>query len=116
MRIAIVDLGTNTFNLLIADIFQDNTYKALYKHKIASRLGEGGINLGVIQPVPFRRGIDALKVHHEAILRHHAEQTFAIATSAIRSASNGEEFVLEAKKETDINIQVISGNREAELI
>jgi exopolyphosphatase/guanosine-5'-triphosphate,3'-diphosphate pyrophosphatase len=116
MRIAIVDLGTNTFNLLIAELFPDTTYKTLYKNKIPSRLGEGGINLGIIQPVPFQRGIDALKAHHEAILKYKAEETHAFATSAIRSASNGEEFVKEAKKETDISIQVISGNREAELI
>jgi exopolyphosphatase/guanosine-5'-triphosphate,3'-diphosphate pyrophosphatase len=116
MRIAIIDLGTNTFNLLIAEVFPDNTYKTLYKNKIASKLGEGGINQGIILPVPFQRGIDALKDHQETIRQYKTDQVYAFATSAIRSASNGLEFVHEAKKETGIDINIITGNREAELI
>jgi exopolyphosphatase/guanosine-5'-triphosphate,3'-diphosphate pyrophosphatase len=116
MRIAVIDLGTNTFNLLVAEVFPDNTYKTLYKKKFASKLGEGGINKGLIQPIPFSRGIEALKAHQETILSYQVDKTYAIATSAIRSASNGPQFVQKAKEETGIDITVISGDREAELI
>jgi exopolyphosphatase/guanosine-5'-triphosphate,3'-diphosphate pyrophosphatase len=116
MRIAVIDLGTNTFNLLIAEIYPDNTYKSLYKNKIASRLGEGGITKGIIQPEAFRRGLEALKTHHEAILKYEAGEIYAFATSAIRGASNGDEFVRQALEQTGITIQTISGEREAELI
>lgn len=116
MRIAIIDLGTNTFNLLIAEIDVSGTYKFLYKNKIPSKLGEGGINQGIIRPVPFQRGIDALRTYQDVILRHEVEKVYAFATSAIRSAENGRAFVDEAKKETGISIDIISGDREAELI
>jgi exopolyphosphatase/guanosine-5'-triphosphate,3'-diphosphate pyrophosphatase len=116
MRIAVIDLGTNTFNLLIAEIYQDNTYKSLYKNKIASRLGEGGINKGIIQAQAFLRGLEALQIHHETILKYQATAVYAFATSAIRGASNGEEFVRQALEQTGITIQTISGEREAELI
>jgi len=116
MRIAIIDLGTNTFNLLIAELAGDGTYKTLYKNKIASKLGEGGINLGIILPVPFQRGLHALKAHKEVIEEYKAEKIYAFATSAIRSAVNGDEFILIAGRETGIRIDVITGDREADLI
>jgi len=116
MRIAIIDLGTNTFNLLVAELQEDTTFKTLYKNKIASKLGEGGINIGVILPIPFQRGLDALKSHLKVINEYKAEKIFAYATSAIRSASNGEEFIRMAAQETGIHVEIISGDREAELI
>ena len=115
-RIAIVDLGTNTFNLLIVEIHSDKTYNHLFQTKISVKLAEGGINKGFIAPVPFQRGIDALKEHKQSIEKYNVDKVFAFATSAIRGASNGKEFVIKAKQEIDIDIQVISGDREAELI
>jgi exopolyphosphatase/guanosine-5'-triphosphate,3'-diphosphate pyrophosphatase len=116
MRIAIIDLGTNTFNLLIAELHTRGTYEILYKNKIASKLGEGGINLGVILPIPFQRGLDAMREHQKAIAEYGAEKVYALATSAIRSAANGEEFIRRAEEETGIKIEIISGDREAELV
>ncbi len=115
-RIAIIDLGTNTFNLLIAELSPEHTYKILYKNKVVSKLGEGGINIGLILPVPFQRGIDALKTLQSFIRLYEVETTYAYATSAIRSAQNADEFIITAEKETGIRIEVISGDREAELI
>ena len=116
MRIAIIDLGTNTFNLLVAELQDDTTFKTLYKNKIPSKLGEGGINIGIILPIPFQRGLDALKTYQKVIGEYKAEKVFAYATSAIRSASNGDEFAEKAFQETGIQIEIISGDREAELI
>ena len=116
MRVAIIDLGTNTFNLLIAEVFPDNTYDTLYKNKIPSRLGEGGINKGLIQPAAFKRGLEALEEHHQVILRYEVDEILAFATCAIRSASNGREFVKQAREVTGIDIEIITGDREAELI
>jgi len=116
MRVAILDLGTNTFNIFVAEIFPNQTYKKVYKSKISVKLGEGGINNNFIESIPFERGINALKKHKKTILKYKAERVIAFATSAIRSASNGSEFVTEVKKNTGIEIEVISGEREAELI
>lgn len=111
MKTAIIDLGTNTFNLLIVE---GNT--TLVKTKIAVKLGEGGITKGYIAEAPFQRGLDALKTHLQTIKEYQAERTLAFATSAIRSANNGDDFVAQVKTELGLNIEVIDGDKEAELI
>lgn len=116
MKIAILDLGTNTFNIFIAEVFPDKTFRKLYKSKIPVKLGEGGINKNYIEEIPFQRGIRALKTHKKTIKEFSVDKVFAYATSAVRSASNGKEFVLAVKEKTGIDVQIISGEKEAELI
>lgn len=116
MRIAVIDLGTNTFNLLIADILPNRTFKKIYNKKIASKLGRGGINSKTIVPEAFQRGIDALTSQKETIDSHNCDKTFAIATSAIRNAENGKDFVRTVREQIGIDIETIPGEREAELI
>jgi exopolyphosphatase/guanosine-5'-triphosphate,3'-diphosphate pyrophosphatase len=116
MKIAIIDLGTNTFNIFIAEIFPDKTFSKIYKSKIAVKLGEGGINQNFIEEKPFKRGIKALHKHKKTIEKYGVEKIVAFATSAIRSAKNGNHFIHVAKETTGIDVQIISGDREAELI
>ena len=116
MRIAIIDLGTNTFNLFIAETHPGGTYKKLFKSKIPVKLGEGGIGNNHIEKKPFKRGIKALARHKATIEEYKTEKIIAFATSAIRSSGNGKDFIRQAKAETGIDITVISGEREAELI
>jgi exopolyphosphatase/guanosine-5'-triphosphate,3'-diphosphate pyrophosphatase len=115
-RIAVIDLGTNTFNLLIVEVNTDKTYQLVFQTKISVKLGEGGITKGFIAFEPFNRGINALKTHKQTIEKYGVEKVYAIATSAIRGASNGAQFVEKAKEECNIDIQVISGDKEAETI
>ena len=110
-KTAIIDLGTNTFNLLVVE---GNT--RLYKTKIAVKLGEGGINKGYITEAAFKRGFEALKKHLQTIEDYRVDRTLAFATSAIRSAINGADFVLKVKTELGLHIEVIDGDKEAELI
>jgi exopolyphosphatase/guanosine-5'-triphosphate,3'-diphosphate pyrophosphatase len=116
MIFAIIDLGTNTFNLLIAERLPNCKFKKIFNTKVAVKLGEGAINAGYIADAPFQRGINALKQYQQYLLDHNVEHTYAFATSAIRSASNGGEFVIQAKKVAGISITVIDGNEEADLI
>lgn len=116
MKIAVIDLGTNTFNLLVVEVHPDNTYHTLFQNKISVKLGEGGINQNLILPVSFRRGLDALIQHQKTILHYQVEKIFAFATSAIRGASNGKDFVEKIKFETGFDVEIISGNKEAEFI
>ncbi len=115
MRIAVIDLGTNTFNLLIAKE-SSRTIEVLYKAKIGVKLGEGGINENFILPEAFNRGLEAIERYKEIINDWEVDNVFAIATSAIRNADNGSEFVTLVKTKFDIDIQVISGDREANYI
>ena len=116
MRIAILDLGTNTFHLLVTSVNKNGIWKKVFKSKSVVKLGEGAIHKNEIAPVPFRRGIKALEHYKKIIDIHMPEKVFAFATSAIRGATNGYEFVAVAKEKTGIDITVISGQKEAELI
>lgn len=91
-------------------------WKKVFKSKSVVKLGEGAIHHNEIAPLPFKRGIKALEHYKKIIDLHKPEKVFAFATSAIRSAANGQAFVEMAKEKTGIDISVISGDKEAELI
>lgn len=116
MIFAVIDLGTNTFNLLIAKANSDKSFERIYNTKIPVKLGEGTINQNFISDIPFHRGLNALANYKQLITEYQAEHTLAFATSAIRSATNGVDFVKAAKEKYGIEIKVIDGNEEAELI
>jgi exopolyphosphatase/guanosine-5'-triphosphate,3'-diphosphate pyrophosphatase len=116
MIFAVIDLGTNTFNLLIAKALPDNNFSRIFNTKIPVKLGEGTINQNFISDIPFHRGLNALTIYKQYITEYKVDKIIAIATSAIRSASNGRVFVETVKEKLDIDITVIDGNQEAELI
>lgn len=116
MRTAILDLGTNTFNLLITETGQGNSARIILSRKEPVKLGMGGINRGEITPDAFERGLVAMGNHMKHIRYYRADQIHAFATSAIRSARNGTEFVDALQRDFNIGVRIISGNKEAELI
>jgi exopolyphosphatase/guanosine-5'-triphosphate,3'-diphosphate pyrophosphatase len=116
MRIAIIDLGTNTFNLLIADVTGSLSYNILLETKNAAKLGKGGINDRTITPEAMERGINALNQHLRIIADYSVDKVVCIATAAIRSAVNGQDFVKRVKDEVGLDINVIDGQKEAQLI
>lgn len=113
--VAVMDLGTNTFHLLIA---RGNATEPeeLYHTTVPVRLGEGGINNGVIQPAAYKRGVDTMILFNDQIKKFKAGHVSAIATSALRSAANGYNFIEEVKTKTGIEIKTITGDREAKYI
>jgi exopolyphosphatase / guanosine-5'-triphosphate,3'-diphosphate pyrophosphatase len=117
VRIGILDLGTNTFNLLIVDAtVGESNFKKLHGNKIGVKLGENGINEKIINSKAFSRGLLAISTHIATIQNFHCDRIIAFATSAIRNASNGEEFVSKVKELYNISIRVIDGDKEAEFI
>ena len=116
MRVAILDLGTNTFNLLVAEIKGNKEYKILCKSEIPVKLGKGGIDKKEIRPDAITRGINALEKHLQTAAGFGAEKIVACATSAIRTARNSEHFIKSVREKFGIEIEIISGDREAELI
>lgn len=116
MRLAVIDLGTNTFNLLIGETSNEFTFKKIFNTKISVKLGEGSINDGYIADVPFQRGLNALKQYQTYLLEYGVEKVYAFATSAIRTAKNGSDFIREAKEKSGIHIELIDGNQEADFI
>ena len=116
MQVAILDLGTNTFNLLIAESFDGNRYDILLNTKEGVKLGEGGINKKYITEAAFQRGIDAIGRHYGRMSQFKVDQVKAFATSAIRDAANGKDFTDALRTRFGLEISVISGDKEAELI
>lgn len=116
MIISILDLGTNTFNLLIVRVENGVVGEKLYNKKIPSKIGMGGINNALISEEAFARGIDALCSHKKTIDYYKTDKLFAFGTSALRNASNSHDFVEAARKKAGIDISIISGIEEAELI
>ena len=116
MRYAILDLGTNTFNLLIIETGAGEGAKIIMSRKEPVKLGQNGITMGRISEEAFDRGVAAIGRLVSYIKGHKVEQVHAFATSAIRSAANGLEFVSTIYRKYNIGIQVISGDKEAELI
>lgn len=115
-KIAILDLGTNTFNLLIAEINNLGEFKILENKKLPVKLGEGRINNKEIISSAFNRGIDAIHKHYNLIKKYNIQTIHALGTSALRTAKNGQEFLDKIKTDTGIDVQIISGDKEAELI
>jgi exopolyphosphatase / guanosine-5'-triphosphate,3'-diphosphate pyrophosphatase len=114
-RVAIIDLGTNTFNLLITEV-EKSSYRILVESKYPAKLGEGGIHKATITPEAMKRGVEALMTHLITISEYQVESIFCFATSAIRSATNGAEFVRRVKQELGLSIRVIPGDEEAQTI
>ena len=110
-----MDLGTNTFHLLIA-AGDPASFKKIAHLSLAVKLGEGGINRDIIQPAAFGRGLQAIKDFAQEIEKHQVTAIKAIATSALRNASNGRQFIGQVKDETGIEITVIDGDTEAAYI
>ncbi|MDB5151034.1 MAG: exopolyphosphatase [Mucilaginibacter sp.] len=110
-----MDLGTNTFHLLIAEGDIHNYHEIVHVTE-AVKLGEGGINKGYILPEAFQRGVNAMQRFQQLIKGNNAAAIRAIATSALRSASNGKDFIKEVKTQTGIAIEIIDGEQEADFI
>ncbi len=116
MRISVIDLGTNTFNLLVAEWNESGIPKILNRSKYATKIGKGGINENRITDDAIKRAEDAFDQISEISNQFEVSKTLAFATSAIRSADNGEAFVQMIEEKYNVNIEVISGDREADLI
>jgi len=117
LRTAIIDLGTNTFNLLIADVDADaRTFAVILSTKQAVKLGEDALTDGIIRPLPMQRAKDALTVYMAEAQRQGCTQVLAFGTSAMRDAKNAGELVLWAAQTIGLHISIISGDEEARLI
>ncbi|MCB8999714.1 MAG: hypothetical protein H6540_06580 [Bacteroidales bacterium] len=115
-RVAILDFGTNTFNLLIAEISDENKLHVLHTAKEAVKLGEGGITKKIITEQAFERGLTAIERHLERVREYNVHKIYAFATSAIRDASNGKDFIHAVQQKFEIYVLIIPGEREAEMI
>ena len=107
-----IDIGTNTFRLLIAEV-NDKGINELYSGRVITRLGEGVSVTGLLKEEATERGLKALKQFKNIIASHKVDAVDAVATSAFRIAKNSGDFVKRAKDETGIDLTIISEEEEA---
>lgn len=112
-KIAVIDLGSNTIRMLIMKIYSNQSYKMLDEVKEMVRLSEGMGDNMVLQPEPIKRTLHVLKLFKKIIESHKVDNVMAIATAAIRNASNQEELLRSIKTEVGIDFNVIAGEKEA---
>lgn len=113
MKTAIIDCGTNTFNLLVCDVAQQHF---LYKDKISVRLAEGNERENFFSPSTMERALAALKQHKDKAMEEGCSEIYAVATAAFRNAENRAELTDRAEHELGIKINLIDGDTEAKLI
>ncbi|HTK17088.1 MAG TPA: Ppx/GppA phosphatase family protein [Acidimicrobiia bacterium] len=116
MRIAALDLGSNSFHLLVADVHPDGTFEAVTREKEMLRLGDEVARDGRISPSTADRAVASIRRLRQLADGLGAREVIAKATSAIRSATNGSELVDRIEADTGVEVEVISGLEEARLI
>jgi len=114
-KAAVIDMGTNTFHLLLVEL-HENSFKTIYKEKIAVKLGQGGISKKILAADALKRAYHTLEHFSNLIKGEGVNETFAFATSAVRNADNGSDFVATIKKRFGISVNVIDGIEEAQMI
>ncbi|MEX2639976.1 MAG: Ppx/GppA phosphatase family protein [Balneolales bacterium] len=114
-RIAALDLGTNSFHAVIVDIYPDGTFRTIDTLKEMVELGRNGVGKPLSRDA-INSGIEALRKFKILCDHQEVERILSFATSAIREAPNGGEFLQMAIDETGIKILAIPGKMEAKLI
>lgn len=113
-RLAVIDLGTNTFHLLIVEVEKAGPFKEIFRKSTFVQLAEEGIeHIGV---APFQRGLATLQAYQKIIADHQVDGLKAFGTAALRTANNGSDFAARVKAVTGIEVQLIPGSEEARLI
>jgi exopolyphosphatase/guanosine-5'-triphosphate,3'-diphosphate pyrophosphatase len=116
MRIAAIDVGSNSIHMIVAEARPDGHFIVLDREKEMVRLGEKSLVTGRLQKSAMERGIRTLKTFKSIASRHGVTRIRAVATSAVREAGNGGEFIQRIYDELGIRVSVISGREEARLI
>jgi exopolyphosphatase/guanosine-5'-triphosphate,3'-diphosphate pyrophosphatase len=115
MRVAVVDIGTNSTRLLIADVAADGSVTELDRRSRVTRLGDGVDATGVLSEAAIERVLAALDEYAAAIEHEAAEARQAVLTSAVRDAANGSDFVALVEDRYGLEARAIPGSEEADL-
>jgi len=113
--IAAVDIGTNSFHLVVAQPTHDHRFEVIDREKEMVRLGSGSGDMKQLEPEALDRGVAALK-RFRKIAESAGATLHAVATSAVREAENRDDFLLRARSEAGVEVDVVSGAEEARLI
>jgi exopolyphosphatase/guanosine-5'-triphosphate,3'-diphosphate pyrophosphatase len=116
MRVAAIDIGTNSIHLLVAELRPDGSFRILDSQKEMVQLGRGEFTSRRLTADATARGLAALASFKRMCTGHEVSRILAVATSAVREASNGGDFIEEVERQTGIRVRVITGEDEGRLI
>ena len=116
MRIAAIDIGTNSVHMLVVRVREDLSFEVIDREKAMVRLGAGGLDGKALTPEAMASALQALSKFKRLAESRQVDVVLAAATSATREARNGGEFLARIQHETGIRVRVITGAEEARLI
>src|SRR2546426_5617364 len=115
MRIAAVDIGTNSVHMIVVQVRPDLSFEVIDREKVMVRLGAGGLDGRALTTESMSAALQSLSKFKRIADSHAVDEIVAAATSATREAENGGEFLTEIARQTGIRPRVISGAEEARL-
>lgn len=115
MRAAVIDVGTNTVRLLVAESDGHSAHRTLLTDQEITRLGQGLLPVQELQPEPIQRTVRVLRRYRELAEAQGASTILAVGTSALREAKNRAAFLAAARDEAGVEVAVIAGEEEARL-
>ena len=116
MKIAVFDIGTNSIHLLLAETHPDLSFEILRHQRDTTRLGDGSFETRMLSAKKMRQALKVIENFYKKAKKGRADETVAVATSAVRDAKNKAQFLRAVFKKTGIKVRVISGREEARLI
>ncbi len=114
--IAAIDVGSNAMRMGIATFDADGNTQMIQRYRAPVRLGHDAFTIGKLSPQTMDDAMEAFHEFRTLLNQHHIQKYKAIATSAMRDVSNGQELIARILRETDIELTLISGEEEARLV
>jgi exopolyphosphatase/guanosine-5'-triphosphate,3'-diphosphate pyrophosphatase len=116
LKIAVIDIGTNSIHMLMADILPSFYFEVIGREKEMTRLGDGTLTNGYLSQEVMDRGLITVKKFYHLAQTKGIRKIIAVATSAVREAHNGGDFIRAIYKEIKLKVRVITGEEEGRLI
>src|SRR5262245_64556314 len=116
VRLAAIDIGTNSLHMIVVRVRPDMSFEVIDREKEMVRLGAGGLDGRALTSEAMQASLQVLSKFRRLAESHRVDDVIAVATSAVREAENGGEFLKNVTSQTGIRPRVISGTEEARLI
>ncbi len=115
-KLGVLDIGTNSIHMVLAEVDPDGNYKILDRYKDITRLGDGTFKTRRLSEAAMARGLEVIRTQTTLAHNKGYDRIDAVATSAVREAKNGGDFLNEVARQTGLTVRVVTGHEEARLI